>query len=419
MPIEAVSQTTEGHVYILYGNDDLNVGAGVTIRSTNTDAVTTWDGQHRITVSGTMLGWDDGINMIGTSAAQTVAIAASGRIETANDGSIVDADGVILDGVGSVLTNAGSIVAQGSGASLFVRDAGTTTVANSGFMSGIVAGVWHKFGSGTLNFTNTGTVESPNFAFLGGLGSDNVINKGTLRGMVSLGDGNDSYDGRGGVVIGTILGGTGDDRFIPGNGAEVIDGGFGDDVLDLSGLTYGVTVDLGAPARDTGAAVLGDTFASIETVTGTKYRDYLTGDALNNTLAGGAAVDFLYGGAGDDRLVGGASRDRLWGGEGADLFVFETKPDAGDFIHDFNAAVDHILIEGSAFAYGAYAGAVAAADFVTSTVAAAQDAADRFIYRTTDNTLWFDGDGTGAGKATLLADLQAGATLTADHLLII
>jgi Ca2+-binding RTX toxin-like protein len=326
---------------------------------------------------------------------------------------------VILDGVGSVLTNAGTIIAQGSGASIFVKDAGTTTVTNSGTMSGIVAGVWNKFGSGTLNFTNTGTVESPNFAFRGGLGTDNVVNKGLLKGTVDLGEGNDLYDGRGGTVQGSILGGNGDDRFITGNGAEVIDGGYGNDTLDLSGLTYGVTVDLGAPARNKGAAVVGDTFSSIETVTGTKYRDYLTGDAMNNKLSGGASVDFLYGGGGDDTLVGGASRDRLWGGEGADLFVFETKPDAGDFINDFNAQADHILIEGSVFGYGTYAGAVAAADFVTSTVAAAQDASDRFIYRTTDNTLWFDADGTGAGKAILLADLQAGAVLTADQLLII
>jgi Ca2+-binding RTX toxin-like protein len=419
MPIEATSQTVEGHVYILYGNDDLNVAAGVTIRSTNTDAVTTWEGQHKFTVSGTIQGWDDGINTIGTSAAQTVSILAGGRIETANDGSIVDADGVILDGVGSVLTNAGTIVAQGSGLSLFVRDAGTTTVTNSGFISGIVAGVWNKFGSGVLNFTNTGTVESPNFAFKGGLGSDNVVNKGLLKGTVDLGEGADLYDGRGGTVQGNILGGNGDDRFILGNGAEVIDGGYGNDTVDLSGLTYGVTVNLAAPAKNKGAAVVGDSLTNIETVIGTKYRDYLTGDAMNNKLASGAAVDFLYGGAGDDTLVGGASRDRLWGGEGADIFVFEAKPDAGDFINDFDALADHIVIEGSAFGYGDYAGAVAADDFVISTTAVAQDASDRFIYRTTDNTLWFDADGNGAGKAILLADLQAGAVLTADQLLII
>jgi Ca2+-binding RTX toxin-like protein len=419
MPIEAVSQTTAGHVYILYGNDDLNVAAGVTIRSTTTDAVTTWEGQHRFTVAGTIQGWDDGINMIGTNAAQTVSIAATGRIETANDGSIVDADGVILDGVGSVLTNAGTIVAQGSAVSIFVKDAGTTTVSNSGSMSGIVAGVWNKFGAGVLNFTNTGTIESPGFAFRGGLGSDNVVNKGLLKGTVDLGEGNDLYDGRGGTVQGSILGGNGDDRFIPGNGAEVIDGGYGHDVLDFSGLASAITVNLGAAATNAGTAVAGDSYAGIETVIGTRYRDKITGDAMNNRLEGGAGVDVLVGGAGDDTLLGGAGKDQLAGGAGGDLFVFNARTEGGDRIRDFDALADHVVLEGSAFGYGSYAGAVAAADFIISTVAAAVDASDRFIYRTTDNTLWFDADGSGSGAALMQADLQAGAVLTADQLLII
>jgi Ca2+-binding RTX toxin-like protein len=418
MLIEATSQTTEGHVYILYGNDDLNVAAGVTIRSSTTDAVTTWDGQHTITVAGTIQGWDDGINMIGTSTAQTVTIAATGRIETANDGSIIDADGVILDGVGSVLTNAGTIVAQGSGASLFVRDAGTTTVTNSGFMSGIVAGVWNKFGSGTLNFTNTGTVESPNFAVLGGLGSDNVVNKGMLDGAVSLGEGNDLYDGRGGTVTGRVSGDNGDDRFILGTGVETIDGGYGNDTLDFSAESAGIIVALFNPATNTGSAA-GDTFISIETLIGSGFADRLSGDARNNTLQGGGDRDRLSGGGGDDVLIGGQGRDTLVGGLGADVFMFRAQSDRGDVIADFDSAVEHILLEGSAFGYGVYEGAVAAADFVISTANAALDASDRFIFRTTDQTLWFDADGTGSGRSVLVADLQAGATLTAAHLLII
>ena len=419
MPIEATTQTTEGHVYILYGNDDLNVAAGVTIRSSTTDAVTTWDGQHKITVSGTILGFDDGINLIGTTLAQTVTINASGRITTSNPGSIVDADGVILDGVGSVLTNAGVINAQGSGASLFVRDGGTTTVTNSGTMTGIVAGVWNKFGWGTLNFTNTGTVESPNFAFLGGLGSDNVVNKGTLRGAVSLGDGNDSYDGRGGHVYGNITGGTGDDRFILGSYAEVIDGGYGDDTVDFSKLTAGITFNLGNTAANTATVVKGDTFTSIEIVVGTGYRDTLTGDAQNNTLLGGGNIDVLNGGAGEDVLEGGAGKDTLTGGDGGDVFVFRAYGDRSDVITDFDANMDHILLEGSAFGYGLFEGAVAVADFIISTTNATLDATDRFVFRTTDNTLWFDADGRGGAASVLVCDLQAGATLNADHLLII
>ena len=419
MLIEAASQTTEGHVYILYGNDDLNVGAGITIRSTTTDAVTTWDGQHRITVSGTILGFDDGINLIGTSLSQTVTINASGRITTANDGSIVDADGVILDGVGSVLTNAGTINAQGSAASLFVRDSGTTTVTNSGIMTGIVAGVWNKFGSGTLNFTNTGTVESANFAFLGGLGSDNLINKGTLRGTVNLGDGNDSYDGRGGRVYGDIFGGTGDDRFRLGSFAEKIDGGYGDDTIDFSVLTAGIAFNLGNTAANTATIVKGDTFTSIETIIGSGYKDKLTGDAMNNRLLGGAGQDSLTGGVGDDVLEGGTAKDTLTGGAGGDVFVFRAYAERTDVITDFETFMDHILLEGAAFGYGAYAGAVAAADFIVSATNAALDATDRFVFRNTDQTLWYDADGAGGVASVLLADLQAGANLNAGHLLII
>ncbi|MGL4320254.1 MAG: calcium-binding protein [Paracoccaceae bacterium] len=418
MLIEATSQTIQGHVYILYGNDDLNVAAGVTIQSSTTDAVTTWDGQHKITVSGTILGFDDGINMIGTSLAQTVTIAATGRIETANDGSIIDADGVILDGAWSVLTNAGTIVAQGSGASLFVRDGATTTVTNSGTMSGIVAGVWNKFGSGTLNFTNTGTVESPNFAVLGGIGSDNVVNRGTLRGNVSLGEGADFYDGREGTVTGIIAGDNGDDRFILGTGVERIDGGFGNDTLDFSLRTAAITIHLGNAAANTGTA-LGDSFTSIETVIGSAYADVLTGDGMNNTLLGGGARDRLSGGVGDDVLDGGAAKDRLTGGAGADVFQFLAFADRGDVITDFDVTAEHILLKGSAFSFGTYTGAVADADFVISTTSTAQDASDRFIFRTTDQTLWFDADGTGAARAILISDLQTGVTLSASNLLII
>ena len=49
----------------------------------------------------------------------------------------------------------------------------------------------------------------------------------------------------------------------------------------------------------------------------------------------------------------------------------------------------------------------------------AQDANDRFIFRTTDQTLWFDVDGTGGGGPRLIADLQAGAVVTAADILLL
>ncbi|QLQ19085.1 MAG: hypothetical protein HZT43_10980 [Exiguobacterium profundum] len=48
----------------------------------------------------------------------------------------------------------------------------------------------------------------------------------------------------------------------------------------------------------------------------------------------------------------------------------------------------------------------------------AQDANDRFIFRTTDRTLWFDADGTGSGASFLVASLQNVATMTAADIVI-
>ena len=49
----------------------------------------------------------------------------------------------------------------------------------------------------------------------------------------------------------------------------------------------------------------------------------------------------------------------------------------------------------------------------------AQDANDRFVFRTSDTTLWFDADGKGGAAATLLADLKAGAVVTTADILIV
>ncbi len=64
------------------------------------------------------------------------------------------------------------------------------------------------------------------------------------------------------------------------------------------------------------------------------------------------------------------------------------------------------------------AGTLAAAAFQSSADNIAQDADDRFIFRTTDQTVWFDVDGNGTGAAVLIADLQAGAVVTAADFLI-
>lgn len=420
MLIEATSQTVATQVYILTGNDDLNVASGVTLISTTADAILTNVGQHSITISGVVIAYDDAINTIGVDAAQTVVIEAGGVLISGSTGAEEDGDGVILDGIGSTLINRGTILANGSGLSLFVRDAGTTTVTNIGFISADKFGVWNKFGVGVLNFTNSGTIESPLAAFFGGTATDNVTNTGTFIGDVQLNGGNDLYIGQFGTVIGTIHGGDNDDRFVLGAAVDVVDGGFGSDTLDFSAVAEALVIDLVNSANNRGAPALGDTYSTIEVVLGGSRADVLRGDGLDNTLVGGNGSDRLEGGAGQDLLNGGNGRDILTGGADADVFVYFGQGDFRDTITDFDAAEDLIRFEGANVGLGNYQGGLDISRFHSGTTNAAADVYDRFIFNTTDTTLWFDRDGSGTRHAAILvADLQAGAVLTAADIDII
>ena len=420
MLIQATSQTVAGMVYVLTGNDDLNVGSGVTLISLTSDAILANTGQHQITVSGLVMAYDDGINTIGCEEAQSVVIQAGGVVLGGYTGVEEDGDGVILDGIGSTLVNHGTIIANGSGLSLFVRDAGTTTITNTGFISGEKYGVWNKFGIGVLDFTNSGTIESSGAAFFGGTGVDNVTNTGVFIGDVRLNGGNDLYIGLGGAVTGVLHGGDGDDRFVLGNAADTVDGGFGTDTLDFSETTVALVVDLANGANNRGLPALGDSYSNIEIVQGGTKADVIRGDAANNTLYGNNGSDRLFGNGGQDILIGGTGGDILTGGAGADIFVFNAQADFRDQITDFNVEEDFLRFEARALGLGNYNGGLDPARFHSSTTNAAADALDRLIFRTTDATLWFDRDGSGTKhQAILVADLNDGLMLTAASIDVI
>lgn len=423
MPIEAVTRTSPWSTYELFGNDDLNVAAGVVLTSTGNDAILAYDaaGLHRITVAGTIIAYDDCINLLGSEGAQYVEIAETGLLMSGVGSDIETADGVLMYGVGSAMVNNGTIIAQGSAVQLVVSDGGTTTVTNNGVMTTESYGIWNRFGSGTLEFTNTGTVESAVQSYLGGGFVDHVTNSGTMIGNVELGGGDDLYVGTGGSVAGAILGGSGDDRFVVGLSNEAIDGGEGIDTLDLSGLHQKMTVNLTAPSQNKGAGVAGDSYAGIENIIGTVCRDVLTGDGADNRLHGGGSHDMLAGAGGNDTLAGGHGADTLTGGAGADVFVFETYADRGDVLTDFTTGADVMLIDAAAYGFGSAAiGALSAGAFLTTADSnTAQDATDRLIFRASDATLWFDRDGTGDLGPVLLADLADGTTITTTDIFLI
>lgn len=165
-------------------------------------------------------------------------------------------------------------------------------------------------------FSTTGTpVLAGTVAIDGGLGANELVGSnasnvwnitatdvGTLNGKVLF------------AKIGSLTGGSGDDRFVfaPGKGVsgKIDGGGGGQDALDYSSATTGVVVNLLA---NTSTGIAGG-IANIGNAIGGTRADILVGNALANILQGGAGRDILIGGIGGDSLDGGAEDDLLIGG---------------------------------------------------------------------------------------------------------
>ena len=114
-----------------------------------------------------------------------------------------------------------------------------------------------------------------------------------------------------------LFGGAGNDVLIGGNWTDHLSGGLGIDTASYLSGTYGVRASLIDPLKNTGDA-RGDTYASIENLTGTRYEDELSGNNGTNVISGDSGDDILQGYAGDDKLFGGDWNDTLIGGAGAD-----------------------------------------------------------------------------------------------------
>ncbi|MFN3210921.1 MAG: hypothetical protein ACE369_18365 [Roseovarius sp.] len=246
---------------------------------------------------------------------------------------------------GNDMVTAAAVAGSGS-AFVFLNDGDDTFFAASGYTARVHLGMGED-------------------VFVGGSADDWVRGQ---EGNDSLegGAGNDTLAGEDGDD--TMNGGDGDD-FIHaiGAGADSIDGGAGTDHLSYQGASGRVLVDLQSDVSGAGFARFftegagsGDTFTSIENVTGCNFADNLRGNGLDNELNGGKLSDRLYGRGGDDTLDGGTGADALYGNAGADTmtggpdegrtdrFIYfnavETGVGAGnrDIITDFVSGEDRI-----------------------------------------------------------------------------
>jgi len=196
-------------------------------------------------------------------------------------------------------------------------------------------------------------------------------------------------------------------RIHAGAGDNVIDGGAGIDTVSyFQGVTGGAGVQVSlalAGAQDTGGSGR-DTLASVENLTGTRFADWLRGDAGANVLTGSAGNDTLRGGAGEDG------------------FCFESPLDPSanfDRISDFAAGVDTILLDHDVFSRLWHKGALSAANFRASASGAAQDANDYVLYDTDSGRLSYDADGSGAQAAVAFAVLVGQPEVTAEDFVVV
>ena len=145
-------------------------------------------------------------------------------------------------------------------------------------------------------------------------GDDIVTNTGVVQGSASaairLGDGNDTYNGAGGLVNGTVFGEADNDTMIGGASADVFDGGSGANSMSGGGGSdnLSATGNLNVANGDDGA----------DQLFFTGNQNQLFGGTGNDWLGVGGTNNALVGGAGDDLLARRGDANTLAGDDGND-----------------------------------------------------------------------------------------------------
>ncbi|MCR0985293.1 calcium-binding protein [Roseomonas populi] len=262
---------------------------------------------------------------------------------------------------------------------------------------------------------------------------NNVITGNDVANLIRGREGNDTLIGGRGAD--TLEGGVGDDTFVGLDAGDRLDGGPGVDTLSMAAVKsrswiYLDGTDEKGVAHSNAYAAAGVVLASVENIVGSASgSDAFWGDAGVNVLTGLGGNDRLYGKGGNDRLEGGdgndtlsggAGTDALTGGTGMDQFVLDVAPATGsvEWIIDFEAGVDKMVISRSAFGIGA--GITPALIAGAAPVASGQGGV--LLY---DNAgggaggLFWDEDGAGGAGPVQIAHLSRGAALTESDFLLV
>jgi Ca2+-binding RTX toxin-like protein/type III secretion system FlhB-like substrate exporter len=268
---------------------------------------------------------------------ETTALAGGSLFVDNGSGADSDPDGGSAFSVMSVNGNAGNVGSQitlASGAHLTVNANGTFSYDPNH--------VFDYLAASDSGASNTPATEQFTYAITGG-------STATVTVIVSGVDSDDILQGTAGpdalfagIGIDTLNGLGGDDTLVGGAGADALVGGPGSDTASYTSSSAGVTVNLATGAASGGDAQ-GDTFSSIENLTGSAQADVLTGDNGDNVLNGGPGADTMTGAAGNDTYFVDNAADAVIenAGGGTDTVVA--------FInYGLGANVENLSLQGSA-----------------------------------------------------------------------
>ncbi|MFI0846810.1 calcium-binding protein [Mesorhizobium sp. IMUNJ 23232] len=404
--------------------------ATVAVNNTIQPAISAYGINHEVIIAGTVAGSPmiigNGTSLVANS---TITVEETGQVRAYYNQAIE------IHGTDNDIINHGLISSHGYYAVFYRTDnvVGESTLVNTGTIDAALWGVYHDINAiDTLVVTNTGTISGDSASYWskdGTLAIDLVTNSGKMIGDVELGGADDLYDGRLGTIQGDVFGGdgidklysgagnnrlfgqNGDDTLMGGAGADYLSGGTGSDRAAYSSATKAVIVSLANPAINSGDAK-GDSYNSIENLSGSNFNDALNGNSAKNAINGAA---------GNDTIKGYAGNDTLTGYSGADNFVFNTALNAStnvDTITDFNFSADTIQLDDAVFA-ALTAGVLASAAFRANTTGLAGDSSDRIIYETDTGELYYDANGNASGGGILFAKVGIGLGITnADFVVI-
>ncbi|MBZ6078782.1 M10 family metallopeptidase C-terminal domain-containing protein [Microvirga puerhi] len=219
-----------------------------------------------------------------------------------------------------------------------------------------------------------------------------------------------------GVVIENATGSSYDDILIGNSATNVLNGGAGNDIYYVDSPSD-VVIDSGGV--DTVYATFDFSNPAIENVYVNGVLKTGTAPVVNGfqILKGGTKSDVLVGRAGSDKIYGGLGKDVMTGGAGKDIFVFNTKPSKAnmDKITDFNVKDDTIWLDNNYMTKLGKGtepkpGKLNKAFFTIGPKA--KDKNDYLVYDNKKGVLYYDADGSGAGKAVEITTLKKGLKMT-------